>query len=257
MLLKDKVAIVTGAARGIGRAVAMRFAAEGARLALSDLDAASAQATADACGAAPGAAIGLRCDVASEADVEQVCRQTAERFGGLDVIVNNAGLMVFAPLEDLTEADWMKVLGVDLLGAFYFTKQLMRRGRGGAIVNIASIHAVETTVNVAPYAAAKAGLLSLTRSTAIEGKAKGVRANAILPGAIDTPMLWSNPNVKSGAEVVDRDELGKPEDIAAAAAFLASDDAGFITGAALNVDGGRLAQLSPPPSHPASPPPKP
>jgi NAD(P)-dependent dehydrogenase (short-subunit alcohol dehydrogenase family) len=116
-------------------------------------------------------------------------------------------------------------------------------GQGGAIVNIASVHAVMTTPNVAPYAAAKAAMLSLTRSAAIEGKAKGIRANAILPGAIDTPMLWSNPNLKSGAEKLDPKDVGKPEDIAAAVAFLGSGDAAFVTGASLEVDGGRLAQL--------------
>jgi len=136
------------------------------------------------------------------------------------------------------------VLKVDLLGAAHFTRQaFLHMGKGGAIVNIASVHAVMTTPNVAPYAASKAALLSLTRSTAIEGKAKGIRANAILPGAIDTPMLWANPNLKSGAEKLDPKDVGKPENIAAAAAFLASDDAAFVTGASLAVDGGRLAQL--------------
>jgi NAD(P)-dependent dehydrogenase (short-subunit alcohol dehydrogenase family) len=114
---------------------------------------------------------------------------------------------------------------------------------GGAIVNIASVHAVETSPLVAPYAAAKAALLSLTRSAAIEGRDLGIRANAILPGAIDTPMLWENPNLKSGAEVLDPKDIGRPEDVAAAVAFLASDEARFISGAALNVDGGRLARL--------------
>lgn len=242
MRLKDKVAIVTGAASGIGLAVAARLAEEGARVAVADLDAAKAEAAARRIGAA-GEAIGLRCDVAVEAEVEQACARAVERFGRLDIAVNNAGLMTFTPLGELTEAEWLNVLKVDLLGAFYVTKQLMRRGQGGAIVNIASVHAVETTANVAPYAAAKAGLLSLTRSTAIEGKAQGLRANAILPGAVDTPMLWSNPNLKSGAETLDRADVGRPQDIAAAAAFLASDDAAFITGAALNVDGGRLAKL--------------
>jgi len=240
MLLQDKVVIVTGATGGIGLAVARRFAVEGAKVALADLDAAKAEDTAKAIGAA---AFGVRCDVSAEAEVEQVCRQVAERFGRLDVVVNCAGLMTFTPLGQLTGADWLKVLGVDLLGACYFTKQLIQRGQAGAIVNIASVHALETTANVAPYAAAKAALLSLTRSTAIEGKAQGLRANAILPGAIDTPMLWTNPNLKSGAETLDRADVGKPEDIAAAAAFLASDDAAFITGAALAVDGGRLAKL--------------
>lgn len=240
MLLQDKVAIVTGATGGIGLAVARRFAAEGAKVALADLDAAEAADTARGIGAA---ALGVRCDVSAEAEVEQVCRQVADRFGRLDVVVNCAGLMTFTPLGQLTGADWIRVLGVDLLGAFYFTKQLIQRSQAGAIVNIASVHAMETTANVAPYAAAKAALLSLTRSTAIEGKAQGLRANAILPGAIDTPMLWTNPNLKSGAETVDKADVGKPEDIAAAAAFLASDDAAFITGAALAVDGGRLAKL--------------
>ena len=242
MRLKDKVAIVTGGASGIGLAVARRFAAEGARVALADLDEAKAEAAARSLGAPAGATLGVRCDVAQEAEVERACALTVERLGGLDVAVNNAGLMTFAPLEALTGADWIKVLGVDLLGAFYVTRELLRR-RGGAVVNIASVHAVETTANVAPYAAAKAALISLTRSTAIEGKPKGLRANAILPGAVDTPMLWNNPNLKSGAEKLDPADVGKPENIAAAAVFLASDDAAFITGAALAVDGGRLAKL--------------
>ncbi|MDB5445740.1 MAG: dehydrogenase, short-chain alcohol dehydrogenase like protein [Phenylobacterium sp.] len=240
MLLKDRVAIVTGAASGIGLAVAARFAAEGAKVVLADLDPGKAQAAAEGL---VGAAAGVRCDVSSPSEVDAACAFAEQTFGGFDVVVNNAGLMTFTPLVELDEATWIRVLGVDLLGAFYFTKALIGRGKGGAIVNIASVHAVETTANVAPYAAAKAALLSLTRSTSIEGKPRGVRANAILPGAIDTPMLWSNPNLKSGIEVLDRADVGKPEHIAAAAAFLASDEAAFITGAALNVDGGRLAKL--------------
>ena len=152
------------------------------------------------------------CDVSDEAAVEAAAKACVDRFGALDVVVNNAGLMTFKPLEDFTQEDWLKVLSVDLLGAMHFTRQAFRRmGRGGAIVNIASVHAVMTTPNVAPYAASKAALLSLTRSTAIEGKAKGIRANAVLPGAIDTPMLWSNPNLKTGAEKLDPKDVGKPE----------------------------------------------
>lgn len=241
MRLEHKTAIVTGAAGGIGLAISKRFAAEGCRVALADLDQQKVAAAAAEIGAD---AIGVRCDVSSETEVAEAYRQAKERFGGVDIVVNNAGLMTFAPLEELTKADWIRILGVDLLGAFFLTRELLKSApANGAIVNISSVHAVQTTPNVAPYAAAKAALLSLTRSTAIEGAPKRVRANAILPGAIDTPMLWNNPNVKSGAEVVDRREVGRPEDIAATAAFLASDDAAFITGAAFNVDGGRLAQL--------------
>src|SRR6202012_4625383 len=124
----------------------------------------------------------------------------------------------FKPLQDFTGEDWLKVLNVDVLGAVHFTREgLAHMPTGGAIVNIASVHAVMTTAMVAPYAASKAALLSLTRSTAIEGKAKGVRANAILPGAIDTPMLWTNPNLKTGAEKLDPKDVGKPEHIASAA----------------------------------------
>ena len=167
-----------------------------------------------------------------------------DRFGRLDVIVNNAGLMTFKSLEELTSDDWLKVLNVDLFGAVHFTKQaFLTMKPSGAIVNVASIHAVMTEPLVAPYAAAKAAVVSLTRSASIEGKAKGIRVNVVLPGAIDTPMLWDNPNVKSGAEKVDRSMVGKPEDIAAAIAFLASEDAAFVTGTALRVDGGRLDRL--------------
>jgi NAD(P)-dependent dehydrogenase (short-subunit alcohol dehydrogenase family) len=162
----------------------------------------------------------------------------------LDVIVNNAGLMVFKPLEQHTETDWLKVFHVDLLGAFFFTKQaFLHMKAGGAIVNVSSIHAKETTPLVASYAAAKAALLSLTRSAALEGKPKGIRVNAILPGAVDTPMLWENPNIKSGAESINQSDVGRPEDVAATIAFLASDDAAFVQGAAVRVDGGRLDRL--------------
>jgi len=187
---------------------------------------------------------GSVCDVSVEAQVEATVKGTLDKFGRLDVVVNNAGLMQFKPLEQLTGDDWLRILNVDLLGAFYFTKQaFLHMKPGGTIVNVSSIHAVETSPLVAPYAAAKAAVLSLTRSASLEGKPKGIRINAILPGAIDTPMLWDNPNVKSGVEKIDRADVGKPEDIAATIAYLASDDAAFVQGAEVRVDGGRLDQL--------------
>lgn len=189
--------------------------------------------------------LGLACDVGDEAQVESAVATVLQHFGQFDVIINNAGLMTFKPLSDWTAADWIRVLQVDLVGSAMFTREAFRHmgEKGGAIVNIASIHAVRTSPHAAPYAAAKAALLSLTRTSSIEGRERCIRANAILPGAIDTPMLWDNPNVKSGAETIDKSDVGSPDDIAAAAAFLASDDARFITGAALTVDGGRLAKL--------------
>jgi NAD(P)-dependent dehydrogenase (short-subunit alcohol dehydrogenase family) len=245
MRFTDKVAIVTGGASGIGLAVAKRLAREGARIVLADynqqnLDDAAPQVKA---AGAPDVLASL-CNVALEAQVEATVASALNKFGRLDVVVNNAGLMQFKPLEQLTGDDWLRILNVDLLGAFYFTKQaFLHMKPGGAIVNVASIHAVETSPLVAPYAAAKAAMLSLTRSSSLEGKPKGIRTNAVLPGAIDTPMLWDNPNVKSGVEVIDKNDVGKPEDVAAIIAYLASDDAAFVQGAEVRVDGGRLNRL--------------
>jgi NAD(P)-dependent dehydrogenase (short-subunit alcohol dehydrogenase family) len=239
---EQKVAIVTGAAGGIGAAIAARFSAEGAAVVIADLKVDAAEAAAAKLGEK---AIGVGCDVGSEEQVQACVQAALDKFGRVDVIVNNAGLMTFKTLAEFTGDDWLKVLRVDLLGAAFFTRQaFLHFGEsGGAIINIASVHAIETSANAAPYSAAKAALLSLTRTTSIEGRDRKIRANAVLPGAIDTPMLWENPNVKSGAETIDKRDVGTPEDVAAAAAFLASEDAKFITGTALAVDGGRLAKL--------------
>jgi len=242
---EGKVALVTGAAGGIGLATATRLASEDARLVLLDLDARALVAAREAVlkAGAPDA-LDVVCDVSNEAQVAACVQQALGRFGRLDVVVNNAGLMSFKPLEQFTGDDWLRILGVDLLGAFFFTKQaFLHMKDGGAIVNVASVHAVRTTPNVAPYAAAKAALLSLTRSTAIEGRDRGIRCNAVLPGAVETKMLRDNPEVKAGVEHIDPKELLQPADVAASIAWLASDDACNVQGAALAVDGGRLSEL--------------
>lgn len=245
MRFTDRVAIVTGAASGIGLATAKRLGREGARIVIADLNEEKARAAAEevrAAGAPDSWA--SACDVSKEEQVEATFAGASTRFGRVDVIVNNAGLMVFKPITETSGDDWLRILSVDLIGAFYFTKQaFLRMKPGGAIVNVSSIHAEETEPLVASYAAAKAALLSLTRSAALEGKPKGIRVNAILPGAVDTPMLWDNPNVKSGEEKIDKADVGRPEDVAAVIAFLASDDAAFVQGAAVRVDGGRLDRL--------------
>jgi NAD(P)-dependent dehydrogenase (short-subunit alcohol dehydrogenase family) len=241
----DKVAIVTGAASGIGLATAKRLGSEGARVVIADLNEQNAQAAAEQVKAAGAPEVMVSaCDVSREDNVNETVSEAIKRFGRLDVIVNNAGLMIFKPIVEQTGDDWLKILNVDLLGAFYFIKQAFKIMKpGGAIVNVSSIHAEETEPLVSSYAAAKSALLSLTRSAALEGTPLGIRVNAILPGAVDTPMLWQNPNVKSGIEKIDPADVGKPEDIAATIAYLASDDAAFVQGASLRVDGGRLDRL--------------
>lgn len=246
MKLDDQVAIVTGASGGIGLATARALLQAGARVVLvgrhqEKLDKARDELAQDA---DPARIATSACDVGHEEQVVATVDAAIGQFGRWDIVVNNAGLMAFKPIEEQTADDWRAVIDVDLLGAFYFTKQaFLKMPNGGAVVNVASVHAYKTEPLVAPYAAAKAALLSLTRSACIEGKAKGIRVNAVVPGAVDTPMLWDNPNVKSGAEKIDKNDVGQPADIAAAIVFLASPEAAFVAGAALDVDGGRLAKL--------------
>jgi NAD(P)-dependent dehydrogenase (short-subunit alcohol dehydrogenase family) len=245
MRFAKKVVIVTGGASGIGLATAQRFHAEGAIVVIADRDADKATDAAASLKRDGGPdAWASACDVSDAGQVTASVDGAMQRFGRIDVVINNAGLMTFDPLGKLDTEDWRRVMGVDLLGAFHFTRlAFLHMSHGGAIVNVASIHALQTSPFDAPYAAAKAALLSLTRSAAIEGQARGIRVNAVLPGAIDTPMLWNNPNVKSGAEKLDPTEVGKPEHVAAAIAFLASEDAAFVQGTTLIVDGGRMARL--------------
>ena len=241
----NRVAIISGASGGIGFATALRLAGEGARVVMADHTPEKAEPLVGQLTAAGAPEVWVSaCDVAIEEQVAATVAGTVMRFGRLDLVVNNAGLMTFIPLEELTGADWTRVLAVDLIGAAFFIKHAFKAMKpGGAVVNVSSVHAVETTALVAPYAAAKAAMLSLTRSAAIEGKPKGIRVNAVLPGAVDTPMLWENPNLKSGAETLDPADVGKPKDLAAAIAFLGAEEAAFVTGACLAVDGGRLAKL--------------
>ena len=240
----NKTVIVTGATGGIGSAVARSFAGQNARIVLVDLDVSDSSFVDElsALGAAGVASIGL--DVADPDASDRVVAVAMQAFGSIEVIVNVAGLMIYKPLAEVTAADWDRLLSVNLVGAAMLTGAALRTMKpGGAVINIASVHARRTTPLVAPYAAAKAALLSLTRSAAIEGKPLGIRVNAILPGAIDTPMLRNSPTIRSGEEVLSPEDVGSPEDVAALTLFLASDEARFITGEDVVADGGRMGRL--------------
>ncbi|MBV8888847.1 MAG: SDR family oxidoreductase [Alphaproteobacteria bacterium] len=238
-----KTCLVTGGGSGIGRAACLRFAAEGAAVAVVDRDEASGRATVEAVAAAGHDARFIAADIGQADQVRAAIDQTRTVWGHLDVLVNNAAMMTFKPVIELAEEDWARVLAVNLTAVFLFCKYAVpHMPPGSAIVNTSSVHAQRTTANVAPYAASKGGIEAFTRSFSQELVAAGIRVNCVAPGAVDTPLLWSNPNIATGAEKL-TGEIGKPEDLAAAICFLAGDEARFINGATLAVDGGRLTRL--------------
>ncbi len=233
--LAGRIALVTGAAGGIGGAVAAALLEAGATVALVD----RAAAPGDRAGT-----VAIACDLGDAAAVDRAWTTAADRLGRIDILVNVAGMMIFKPIAEQDAADWHRLLAVNLVAPALLTGHALRTmPAGGAIVNIASVHARRTSPTVASYAASKAALVSLTRTTAIEGKPRGIRCNAILPGAIDTPMLHASPTIRSGEEVIDPADVGAPADIAALALFLASDAARFITGEDIVADGGRMGRL--------------
>ena len=231
-----RVAIVTGAGGGSGGAIAKALAEAGAAVAMVDR-------TADAL-RHDDRHLAIACDIADPTAVDRAVAATLDRFGRFDILVNVAGIMIYKPIAEQDAADWQRLLAVNLIAPALFTGHALRHmPSGGAIVNVASIHAHRTSAEVASYAASKAALVSLTRSTAIEGAARGIRCNAILPGAIDTPLLRASPNIAAGIEVIDPADIGTPADIASLALFLASDGARFVSGAELVADGGRMGRL--------------
>jgi NAD(P)-dependent dehydrogenase (short-subunit alcohol dehydrogenase family) len=241
--------IVTGAATGVGRGIAEHFARVGARVMLCDVDAEGGQAVADALTGEGLEAAFRRADVGSPEDAEALVADAVERYGGLDVLVNNAGLQVEKTIEDLDPADWDRLMDVNFKGVYLCSKfaiPVMREGGGGSIVNIASVNGFWVEPGLGAYCASKGGVIALTRSTAADFGRDGIRCNCICPGYIDTGMagryLDSLPDPATArAEVATQHAVGRvgqPADIAACVQFLASDAAGFATGSAFVLDGG-------------------
>ncbi len=241
-----KVLFTTGAGSGLGAATARRFAAEGGRVAVVDLDADRAEALA----AELDGSIDVACDVSDEASVEQAVRETQERLGRLDCVLNTAGYAQFTPIEELSLAEWNRMLAVHLTGTFLVCRAALPRLRaagGGAIVNVASVAALLARPSLGAYAAAKGGIISFSRQLALDAAADNVRVNVIAPGSVRTPMtapVYAEPGVEDGRPAQPhaiQPRLADPEELAAPICFLLSDEASFFTASLVVADGGATA----------------
>ena len=242
MNANSKTALVTGAARGIGLAIASRLAADGARVALLDLDGAAAEAAAKKVG---GGAIALTADVTKAADVDAAVRRVVDTWGRLDILVNNAGITGRSfPIWELSEEDWSRVIDADLTSVFLCCRAAVKvmLGQGsGRIINIASIAGKEGNPTLVPYSAAKAGVIGLTKALAKEVCTRGILVHAIAPAVIGTELLqqMEQSTVDLLVSKIPMGRVGRPEEVAALAAWLASDDCSFTTGAVHDLSGGR------------------
>jgi NAD(P)-dependent dehydrogenase (short-subunit alcohol dehydrogenase family) len=255
MSLEGRVAVVTGAAQGIGEGIAAELVREGASVALADVDEEGVTAVADRLAGNRRRVVGVRCDVSEEQQVEALVERAVSDLGGLSVYVNNAAIGVYTPVTETAVEDFDRCLAVNLRGVFLGVKHaalaMQRAGEGGSIINIASVHSIQNVGGTAPYAASKGGVAALTRTAAIDLAPAGIRVNAICPGWVDTPLIRgifeADPNPTEARRAVERRQLlgrlGRPEEIGRAAVFLAGDDSSYVTGSLLFVDSGMTAQL--------------
>jgi len=249
MMLEKKVCVITGAAQGIGFACAKRFVAEGAKVMLSDIEVEKGKAAAASLSDGPGEADFISCDVAKKAEVDALVAAAVEKWGRLDVMVANAAVVHPADILELQEADFDRVVSINLKG-FYLSNQAAARqmadqGEGGSIINMSSIQAVITNANMLAYAMCKGGVKQLTTASSLALATRNIRVNAIGPGTIMTEMaekVLADPAAvrHTAMSRTPMGRAGDPAEIASVAAFLASDDASYITGETINVDGGRM-----------------
>jgi len=247
--LEGRVALVTGAASGIGKATAKRLADEGAAVLITDINENAGDATATELRDSGAKAAFHRHDVTSESDWEAACAAAVDKFGGLDILVNNAGMGDLLPIEDTTLDDWQRTIAIDQTGVFLGMRTAaphLKASQHASVINISSIFGTSGGFGTSPaYHAAKGAVRTLTKNVALHWAASGVRVNSIHPGFIDTPILNEAKGTEYWQTMTDLTpmaRLGQPEDIAAGVAYLASDDAAFVTGLELYIDGGYMAR---------------
>ena len=243
MSLDGKVAVVTGGGRGIGRAIAVVLAAQGAAVSIWDLNLAGAEETAATIREAGGTAIAIAGDAADAGDVSAAATRTRAELGPVTILVNNAGTSAYEPFTDITEESWDRILRINLKGPFLVTKALvpdMLSAGWGRIINISSSSAQTGAPQMGHYAASKGGVIGLTKALAIEYITSGITVNTVPPGFIDTPLVREGPiDVDAAAAHMPMKRAGQPDDVAYAVAYLASEEAGYVTGQTLSPNGGR------------------
>ncbi|OGZ18617.1 MAG: hypothetical protein A2175_02600 [Candidatus Nealsonbacteria bacterium RBG_13_42_11] len=249
--LKNKVAIITGARRGMGKADALLLSQVGAKVVVADISQEECQLVADEIKKNGGEALAIKCDVTNKKEIEEMVKKTVEKFGQVDILVNNAGICEFKPFLEMTEEEWKKTLDINLKGYFLCAQACakeMAKQKSGVIVNIASVvmgQIGKGMAGLAHYSASKGGIAALTKTLALELAPYNIRVNTIAPGAIDTPMAASSKidpkMLEATLAMIPLHRMGKPEEIASTVLFLASEDSSYITGSIIVVDGGWLA----------------